>query len=203
MRTILLTLTTMLACLTQSLPAASPAPRNFKLTGSPSAPITIEVYTDYECPSCRNLYLAVLPDLTTQYVYTGRIQLLHRDFPLQMHKYTQLATKYANAAGKIGKYELVAQQIFATQSEWAATGSVDLAVAKILPNSDMARIREIVKSDAHLDDSVTADLAQGNRDGVNQTPTLVIVKGGKRQKIDGFVPFPILKSYLDQLLAQK
>jgi hypothetical protein len=42
----------------------------------------------------------------------------------------------------------------------------------------------------------------GARDGLNQTPTLVIVKNGKRQKIDGMVPFNILKSYLDQLLAR-
>ena len=37
---------------------------------------------------------------------------------------------------------------------------------------------------------------------MNQTPTLVIVNKGKRTKIDGFVPFNILKSYLDQMLAK-
>jgi predicted DsbA family dithiol-disulfide isomerase len=60
----------------------------------------------------------------------------------------------------------------------------------------------MVKSDSHLDDTVTSDVALANQDGLNQTPTLIIVNHGKRQKIDGMVPFPILKSYLDQLLAK-
>jgi len=49
---------------------------------------------------------------------------------------------------------------------------------------------------------VTADVALGGQDGLNQTPTLVIVHKGKRQKIDGMVPFTILKAYFDELLAK-
>jgi len=184
--------------------AAAPAPavKNYKLTGSPAAPITIEVYTDYECPSCRNLYLQTLPDLITQYVATGKVQLLHRDFPLPMHKHTKLATRYANAAGQVGKYDLVAGQIFKSQGDWAQNGNIDAEVAKVVSPADMVKIRELVKSDTHLDDTVTVDVAMGNKDGLNQTPTLIVVSKGKRQKIDGMVPFGILKSYIDQLLAK-
>jgi protein-disulfide isomerase len=196
-------LTAVLVLLAQTLPAAAPTAKNFKLSGLPTAPLTVEVYTDYECPSCRNLYMQVLPNLTAEYVATGKVQLLHRDFPLEMHKFTRIATKYANAAGQMGKYDLVANQLFTTQAAWSGDGSVDLTVAKVLGAADMAKIREIVKSDAHLDDTVNADMAQGRQDAVNQTPTLVIVKNGKRTKIDGFLPYAILKSYLDQLLAQR
>lgn len=178
------------------------APRNFKLSGSPSAPITLELFTDYECPSCRNFYKDVLPQLEAQYVATGKIQLLHRDFRLPQHQHSKLAARYANAAGQIGQYQIVAAQLFDKQQEWAANGNVDAAVAKVLSPSDMQKVRELVKSDSHLDDSATADEAAGARDGLNQTPTLIIVNKGKRQKIDGFVPFNILKSYLDQMLAK-
>jgi protein-disulfide isomerase len=182
--------------------AAPPVAKNFKLSGSPSAPITLEVYTDYECPSCRTLYMDVLPPLEAQYVATGKVQLLHRDFPLTQHQYSRLAAKYANAAGQIGRYELVASQLFKTQPEWAQNGNVDATVAKVLPPGEMQKVRELVKSDPHLDDTVTADLAMGARDNLNQTPTMIIVNRGKRQKIDGAVPFNILKSYLDQILAK-
>lgn len=186
----------------QPKPAAPAVVKNFKLSGSPSAPIVIEVYTDYECPSCRNLYLTTLPDLVSQYVTTGKVQLLHRDFPLAMHAYSKLAARYANAAGQIGKYDLVANQIFTSQQDWSQNGNVDAAVAKVLPLADMQKVRDLVKSDSHLDDSVTVDVAMGNKDGLNQTPTMVVVNKGKRQKIDGYVPFNILKSYIDQLLAK-
>lgn len=185
--------------------AAARAPvvaKNFKLSGSPAAPITIEVYTDYECPSCRNLFLQTIPELLTQYVAKGKVQLLHRDFPLAMHQHTKLATRYANAAGQIGRYDLVSNQIFKTQPEWSQNGNVDMQVAKVLDAGDMQKVRDMVKNDTHLDDTVTVDVAQGQKDNLNQTPTLVVVNKGKRQKIDGFVPFTVLKSYIDQLLAK-
>jgi protein-disulfide isomerase len=182
--------------------APAPIPKNFKLSGSPSAPITLELYTDYECPSCRTLYMDVLPPLEAQYVATGKVQLLHRDFPLSQHQYSRIAAKYANAAGQIGRYDLVANQIFKSQPDWSQNGNVDGAVAKVLPPGDMQKVRDLVKNDTHLDDSVTADLAMGARDNLNQTPTMVIVSKGKRQKIDGPLPFNILKSYLDQMLAK-
>ncbi len=207
MRTKLITLTAALALLTQSVPAAAPttgaAAKNYKLSGSPTAPMTLEVYTDFECPSCRNLYIQVLPSFTAEYVATGKVQLLHRDYLLEtMHKYTRTAARYANAAGQMGKYDLVSKQIFTTQGDWSQNGNIDAAVAKVLTAAEMTKIRDIVKNDTHLDDTVTSDMAQGNKDAVNQTPTLVVVKNGKRTKIDGFLPYPILKSYIDQLLAK-
>src|SRR5271165_5326884 len=176
--------------------------KNFKESGSPNAPITIEVYTDYECPSCRNLYMETLPLLNAEYVATGKVRLVHRDFPLPQHQYSKLAARYANAAGEIGRYDTVATQIFKTQQEWEQNGNVDGEVAKVLPPGEMQKVRELVKSDSHLDDTVTSDVALGNQDRLNQTPTMVIVARGKRQKIDGVVPFAILKTYLDDLLAK-
>lgn len=182
--------------------AAPAAVKNFKLSGSPAATITIEVYTDYECPSCRNLYLQTLPELITQYVAKGKVQLLHRDFPLPQHQYSKIATRYANAAGQLGQYDIVANQLFKTQAEWSQNGNVDGTVAKVVAPGDLQKIRDLVKNDTHLDDTVTTDVAMANKDGLNQTPTLVVVNKGKRQKIDGFVPFMILKSYIDQQLAK-
>ena len=178
--------------------------RNFKLSGSPAAPLTVELFTDYECPSCRNFYMQVLPQLEKEYVATGKIQLMHRDYRLPQHQFSKLATRFANAAGQLGpeQYKLVAGQLFEKQQEWSANGNVDAAVAKVLSPSDMAKVREMVKSDSHLEDSSTADEKIAAADGLNQTPTLVIVNKGKRTKIDGFVPFNILKSYLDQMLAK-
>jgi protein-disulfide isomerase len=182
--------------------AHKPAATNFKESGSPSAPITLELYTDYQCPSCRAFYLDVLPQVISQYVATGKIRLVHRDYPLPQHQYSRVATKYANAGGQLGLYDVVAGQLFKTQQEWEQNGNVDGEVAKVVPPGEMQKIRDLVKNDAHLDDTVIADQAMASRDGLNQTPTLIVVQNGKRQKIDGMVPFNILKSYLDQKLAK-
>lgn len=178
------------------------APKNFKEMGSPNAPVTLEVYADYQCPMCRNFFLEVVPSIVADYVSTGKVRLIHRDFPLAMHAFSKQATRYANAAGQLGKYDVVATQIFKTQNEWEQNGNIDVEVAKVVSPAEMQKIRELVKSDSHLDDTVTSDVALGNQDKLNQTPTLVFVSHGKRTKIDGALPLPVLKSYLDQLIAK-
>jgi protein-disulfide isomerase len=143
-----------------------------------------------------------VPSVVVDYVNTGKVRLIHRDFPLAMHAYSKQATRFANAAGELGLYDVVATQIFKTQLEWEQNGNIDIQVAKVVPADKMAKIREMVKSDSHLDDTVTSDVAMGNQDKLTQTPTLVFVSHGKRTKIDGALPYAVLKSYLDQLIAK-
>jgi protein-disulfide isomerase len=188
-----------------ALPKAAAAPANsfsFKESGSPGAPIGIELYTDYECPACREFYLSTLPMLTNDFIKTGKARLLHRDYPLPQHQFTKLATKYANAAGLIGKYDVVAHQIFQSQPEWDQNGNIDVQVAKVLSPAEMEKVRNLVKNDANLDDTVTKDQAMGTQDRLQQTPTIVIVYKGKRETIGGAVSYPILKSYLEKKLEQ-
>jgi hypothetical protein len=66
----------------------------------------------------------------------------------------------------------------------------------------MEKVRALVKTDQHLDDSVTKDVAMGNQDHLSQTPTIVIVAKGKRDVIGGGMPYSILKQYLNSKLAQ-
>lgn len=175
----------------------------FKVSGSVMAPITIEIYTDFQCPHCREFYLETLPPLTNEFIKTGKVKLIHRDFPLPAFQYSRNAMHYANAAGQIGKYDVVAQQLFESQPEWSQNGNVDAAVAKVLSPAEMAKVRTIIKTDSHLDDSVEKDVALANgTDHLTATPTVVIVHKGKREAITGGMPYPVLKQYLESLLSQ-
>ncbi|MGD1070491.1 MAG: thioredoxin domain-containing protein [Bryobacteraceae bacterium] len=205
------------------LPAQTPAPHktsapghkavtaapvtNFKESGSPDAPVTIDLYTDYQCPSCRVFYLDKLPALINDFVQTGKVRLIHRDFPLPMHQFGPLAARYANAAGEIGRYDLVSKQLFQTQPEWSQNGNVDAQVTKVLPPGEMQQVRELVKSDPRLEETVKRDTAQGNADGLTETPFMVISGphgSGKREKITGIygMPYSVLKTYLDQKVGK-
>lgn len=188
----------------KAAPASNGGVASYKISGSPTAPITIELYTDYECPACRNFFLYTLPDLTKDFVNTGKVRLIHRDFRISSHQFTKTATRYANAAGEIGKFDLVAQQLFQTQPEWAQNGNIDGEIAKVLSPADMEKLRGLVKNDTHLDDSVVRDEALAtNQDHLQETPTIVIVAKGKREVIGGGgMPYTILKQYLNQKLAQ-
>jgi len=195
MRTILLSLAVVLAVTAQS---AAPS---FKESGSVMAPITIELYTDFQCPHCRAFYLEVLPQLTNDFIKTSKVRLIHRDFPLSQFQYSKLAMHYANAAGQVGKYDAVALQLFETQPEWSQNGNVEAAVAKVLTPSELERVKTIIRTDTHLDDSVNRDIAMANEvDHVQSTPGIVIVVKGKRETINGAPAYASLKAYLNSKL---
>lgn len=179
---------------------AAPAP--YKQIGSPAAPITLEIYTDYECPFCAVLYRDTIPRLMADYVASGKVKLMHRDFPLSQHPYARLAARYANAAGRLGQYEAAVNQLFQTQSQWASDGAVDRQLAQVLTPDAMQKVRDMVEHDATLEDTVTSDMAMAVKDAIRQTPTTVVAYQGKRQAFTGVPDYSLLKRYLDSLLAK-
>jgi protein-disulfide isomerase len=174
----------------------------FKTSGSASAPITLEIYSDYECPYCARFYNETVPLLVARYVATGKVKLVHRDFPLPQHPFARLAARYANAAGESGQYDLAVSCIFETQNAWRDNGNIDAQLAQVLPPGIMQKVRERVMNDSTLDHTVAADLGMVSKDHVNQTPSLVIDWNGKRENIGPPPSFGVLKNYLDQLLRQ-
>ncbi len=190
------------------VPAVAPvtetrAARNYKESGSAGAPITCEVYSDYECPSCAAFFRDTMPLLIAGYVQTGKVRLLHRDFPLPQHRYAKLAARYANAAGQAGQYDLAVTRLFRTQDLWSVSGDIEAQLAPALPPAVMRKVHDMVEHDQRLDDTVTADQAMGVSDRLRATPTLVVVWKGNRQAISPIPSYDLLKSYLDDLLARQ
>jgi protein-disulfide isomerase len=190
-------------------PAAKPAPAPpqtpagppiYKWTGQPGAPIVCEIYSDFECPICARIFLEVMPQFDAQFVHTGKVRLLHRDFPLRQHQHSMLAARYANAAGRAGVYDLVARQLFLTQEQWSKDGNIEAQLAAVVSPGVLKQIHDMVESHSDIDDSIQSDMTMGAHDNVNGTPTLVVVFGGKRQVLPRFPSLEMLKRYFDDLL---
>src|SRR5271157_2693353 len=111
MKLIALAFAALLPCL-----AASSNADPGKSMGSPSAPIRIEVFSDFECPACKGLHEQILPLVFKDYVIPGKVCLVSREFPLPMHPYSREAANYATAAARLGKYEQVANALFLNQA---------------------------------------------------------------------------------------
>jgi protein-disulfide isomerase len=173
-----------------------------KTFGSKSAPITMEVFSDFQCPACKTLFTTTNRQLMDNYVTVGKVFLIHRDFPLPMHAYSKVAARYARAAAQIGKNEQVELALFQNQEKWEQTGDVDGAVAAVLSASEMAKVRALVKGGT-LDAAIDKDSALGQTYHVNQTPTTIIHAKGQTYPVVGIVTYDVLKTFLDQLLSQK
>lgn len=173
-----------------------------KAFGSKNAPVIVEIFSDFQCPACKNLYLATNRQVMDNYVSTGKIYLIHRDFPLQLHAHSRVAALYARAASQIGRLEPVEQALFENQERWEATGDVDGIVASAVSATDMKKIRDLVKSGT-LEPLIEKDMALGRMHNVNQTPTTEFYAHGQTYPYAGQINYEFLKQFLDQLLAQK
>ena len=49
--------------------------------GNANAPIRLEVFSDYECPSCRAFYLQTMKQIFTDYADTGKVCVVYREYP--------------------------------------------------------------------------------------------------------------------------
>lgn len=169
--------------------------------GSKTAPIVMEVFSDYQCPACKVLYTSTNRLLMDNYVSTGKVYLIHRDFPLPMHAHSRVAAQYSRAAAQIGKLEPVADALFQNQEKWEQNGDVDGTVAAVLSSAEMTKVRALVKSGT-LDAAIEKDKALGQTYRVNQTPTTVFHSKGQTFPYAGVMSWEILKQFLDQLLSK-
>jgi protein-disulfide isomerase len=204
---------------------AAPLGAPVKAYGSSSAPITMEVFSDYECPSCRNLFETTLRPMIADYVASGKVYLVHRDFPLPMHKYGYEAARWLNASARAGQFQTVEAALYDNQNAWAADGSIEKYVAGAMSAADFKRVQSqmhgcelpgaaSVKPAAFalgnqagdtcsLDTYIDQDRALGNKIPVQATPTYVITyKGNRLPAGSGNVSWPILKQFFDSLLSQ-
>ena len=180
--------------------AAGLAAGSTKAMGSPTAPITIELFSDFQCPHCKEFHDETLPSVIHDYVNTGKVYLVRHYFLLKF-PYSRLSATYACAAEKIGKYDQVSDALFRTQQIWGQSGKVDEAVSNVLSPADAQKVRTLAKDPSIIMD-VEKDTATGMAQSVTETPTMIIVHNGKRTPISGVISYSLLKMYLDKLLTQ-
>ncbi len=161
----------------------------------------MEVFSDFQCPSCRELYVSTIRPLIENYVSTGKVYLVHRDMPLPIHQFSREAARYANAAAYIGRFEKAEEALYAAQASWSVNGKIDEVVAKALTPAEMTKVRELVKS-GKVNADIDKDYSLGQAQRVQSTPSVFITHNGQVTPLPpGGVTYSLLKQYLDQLLS--
>ncbi len=146
--------------------------------GSPTAPVEIEEFADYECPACGNFAALTEPDVRKNLVETGLARYTFYDFPLtQIHANTITASMAAACADDQGKFWQMHEAIFTGQVEWSgvATNSPRPIITKYAQTVglDMAKWNTCMDASAHAD-RIKANYALGMTKGVPSTPTFFV-----------------------------
>jgi len=177
--------------------------------GNKNAPVTIIEFSDYECPFCKRHFDETLPQLVKNYVDTGKVKIVYRDFPLSFHD--PMATKEAVAAncareqGGDTAYFKYHDEIFTrTKSNGNGLSDTDLTTIATDLKLNLNSFNSCI-ADSSQTDEVKKDIADGTAAGASGTPTFVIGKSTGNGEVDGDLvvgaqPYAAFQAVIDPLL---
>ena len=195
-----LLLAAFIPCLGQPLPADMN-----KAFGNPAAPVRLDVFSDFECPACRNFHVNMLPLIERDYGPTGKLYIVQHEFPLNIpaHKLSREVAAYATAAARIGKYDAVADALFQKQPSWYTEAQNPIkfsdVIASVLTPAEQKKVQALAKDPSVLAE-VQSDVDLGNRLRVDSTPSFFLTHGMQRFPLPWQgLTYPLFRSMVDNM----
>jgi protein-disulfide isomerase len=183
--------------------------------GNSNATIAVVEFSDYQCPYCGAAegtneeliaqfkqrdptWEAPIPKVIDEYVKTGKIKLIFRNFPISAHQYAKKATLAAKCAYEQNKFWEYHNTLFENQE---ALTDLDLKKYAVDLGLNANQFSQCLESNKY-EESINKDIKDGTALGVEGTPTFFIGNEEKGyEKIVGAEPFSAFKSIIDSKLA--
>ncbi len=173
--------------------------------GQSNAPITIAYWYDYQCPFCKQNEETAMPQLIKEYVNTGKVKIVFKDFQF-LGPDSQTLGQFSRAvwAAAPAKFYLWHKAVYdnagTENTGWATHDKIMSITTSALGASVANQVNQLVNTNgATYQKAMDADKAEGSAFGVTGTPGFIIGK----QRIDGAVPYTQIKSAVEAALAGK
>lgn len=179
--------------------AASSALKDISL-GKDTAPVTIIEYASFTCSHCSDFYIKVMSEIEKNYVETGKVRFIFRDFPTDAISLKASALSHCMPEAQ---YYPFVKLLFNNYSSWINSSK---PVDTLINYAQMAGL-EPEKARACVDDTKMMDALAERRTqadekyGVNATPTLIINDG--QEKVVGARTYNEYATIFDKHLAKK
>lgn len=172
--------------------------------GNPNATVTIVNYDDFQCPFCSRMH-STLSDIVKD--YGGRVRMIYKDYPLvEIHPWAMHAAIVGNCLGEqnspaywdFADYVHANQRTIAGKSRVEAFANLDSAAKDQMQKHslDQGKLQACVQKQD--ESTVRASMAEGDKLGVDSTPTLFI----NGERFTGVIPEQDLRAVLDRDLAE-
>jgi protein-disulfide isomerase len=173
--------------------------------GKADAKVTIVEFSDYQCPFCARYANDTFPQLEREYIDTGRVKYVFRDFPIEAaHPQAFKAHEAVYCAGEQGKRREMHKRIFANQR---AMNVSDFSAHAAALGLDKSRFEKCL-GDGGYAAKIRGGLSAGEQAGVRGTPTFFVgVTEPNSQKLKavrrivGAQPYSVFKTAIDDLLS--
>ena len=143
--------------------------------GPANAAVTITEYASMTCPHCAAFNASVFPKLKSEYIDTGKVRYVFREFPLDIKAAAGSMLARCIAKDDSGKYFAVIDMLFKQQGEWVMKNTTETLtrIGKQAGFSQQA-IEDCLKDQALLD-KIEADQKYASEVlKVNSTPTFFL-----------------------------
>ncbi len=189
-------------------PSAPPRPTTARISnlkgyslGSADAPLTMVEFTDLQCPFCRQFVLTSFDQIKANWIDTGKLRYISRDFPLDIHAQAIPAARAARCAGEQGKFWEMRMALMRNANLLTADYINKTASGLKLDSKPFAACTASSKYEAEI----TAEVQEGMALGVDGTPTFVIGRstpnGIDGPVLVGALPYAQFDAKLKTLLA--
>lgn len=169
------------------------------MLGDADAPIEIIEFSDYQCSYCQRFHAYSYPDLLKNYIETGKVKFVYRDYPLTFHANSLNAAIAAECAGDQDNYWEMHGKLFDNLAAWSGStdaGSIFSSYADEL-GLDVDSF-ESCYNGADVQEEIKGDMRDALNAGVRATPTFFI----NGQKLEGAQPYSVFESILESILAE-
>ncbi len=172
--------------------------------GETKARLTLIEFSDYQCPFCARHVRETLPQIERDYISTGKVKYVVRDFPIEsIHPQAFRGHEAAHCAGEQGRYWEMHARLFANQG---AMGPNDLVSHARTLGLNLPVFQQCVESGKYSS-GIRKAFAEGQTAGVTGTPTFFLgftdsdgLKVKAVRMIRGAQPFSVFKEVIDSLL---
>jgi protein-disulfide isomerase len=172
--------------------------------GAVNARVTLIEFSDYQCPFCARHTHTVLPQLEKEYIDTGKVRYVLRDYPMQsIHPQAPKAHEAALCAGDQDKYWEMHDQLFANQMNLQAEQLP--MYAQRIRLADLAAFERCLDSGKYTE-SIKASVTEGTKAGVRGTPSFLLgltdTNGSVKvvKSIQGAQSYAVFQKVIDELL---
>lgn len=181
----------------EAVAAVEIADRNTK--GSADAPVTVTVFSDFECPACKSFATGAEKQITDEYINQGLVRFEYKHFPLPQHNPSATQGALASeCAADQGQFWPMHAYLFQEAGK-AGTSTFTLSRLRSMSDAlglDTAEFSKCV-SESKYAQLVRENIRDGQQLGVNATPTIYV----NDQKVDN--SYPLIKAKIDEALAQQ
>ena len=164
--------------------------------GYENAPITMVSFEDYQCPFCGMAFQQTFPLIKKEYIDTGKVKYVYRDFPLiSIHPEALPAAEAAECAHEQDKFWEYHNYLFQNQNQ--LRNELYIAIAKEL-KLDVGQFTQCMASDKYVGE-IQNDFNAGVEAGVTGTPAFFI----NGIKLVGTHPFENFKKIIESELGNQ